>query len=133
MVHEPREPHERLVHADEVFRIQGAAFEVNRVIGAGFLEAVYQECLALEFQARDIPFQTAPRLALAYKGASLRQYYTPDFVCFDRIIVELKATNQLAPEHRAQVLNYLKASRLRVGLLVNFGCAPKARIERLVL
>jgi GxxExxY protein len=133
MVHEPHKPHERLVHAEEVFRIQGAVFEVNRVMGAGFLEAVYQECLAIELASRAIPFVASPKLALAYKGAGLRQYYTPDFVCFERVVVELKAVNTLAPEHRAQVLNYLKASGLRVGLLVNFGCAPKARVERLIL
>ena len=133
MVHEPHEPHERLVHADEVFRIQGAVFEVNRMMGAGFLEAVYQECLAIEFGSRGIPFAATPKLALAYKGAPLRQYYCPDFVCFDGVVVELKALNEIAPEHRAQVLNYLKASGLRVGLLVNFGRAPKARIERLIL
>jgi GxxExxY protein len=121
------------VHGTEVFRIQGAVFEVNRVMGAGFLEAVYQECLALEFEARAIPYVAAPKLQLNYKGASLRSYYTPDFVCFERIIVELKATSQIAPEHRAQVLNYLKGSGLKLGLLVNFGCAPKARVERLIL
>lgn len=133
MVHEPHEPHERLVLGDEVFRIQGAVFEVNRVMGAGFLEAVYQECLALEFEARAIPFVSAPKLQLAYKQTPLQQHYVPDFVCFDRVIVELKALRELAPEHRAQVLNYLRASRLRVGLLVNFGCSPKARIDRLVV
>jgi GxxExxY protein len=122
-----------LVHADEVFRIQGAVFEVNRTMGAGFLEAVHQECLSLEFAARKIPFAPTPRLTLQYKGATLKQYYTPDFICFERVVVELKAVGELAPEHRAQVLNYLRASRLRGGLLVNFGCAPKARIERLIL
>lgn len=133
MVHEPHEPHGRLVHADEVFRIQGAVFEVNRVIGAGFLEAVYQECLAIEFGSRGIPFASSPKLTLTYKGARLKQYYCPDFICFDRVVVELKALSEFAPEHRAQILNYLKASGLRVGLLVNFGYAPKARIERLIL
>jgi GxxExxY protein len=133
MNHEPHEPHERLVHADDVFRIQGAVFEVNRLMGSGFLEAVYQECLALEFEARHIPFVACPKMALAYKGTALRQYYAPDFICFGRVIVELKAVSEFAPEHRAQVLNYLSASGLRVGLLVNFGCAPKARIERLIL
>jgi GxxExxY protein len=133
MVHEPHEPHERLLQADEVFRIQGAVFEVNRAIGAGFLEAVYQECLALEFAARGIPFVAQPALALDYKGTRLRQVYVPDFVCFGSVVVELKALGALAPEHRAQVLNYLKAAKMRVGLLVNFGCAPKARVERLVL
>lgn len=131
MVHEPHEPHERVLHADEVFRIQGAIFEVNRVLGAGFLEAVYQECLALEFEARNIPFAAKPVPAIDYKGRRLKQTYSPDFICFGSVVVELKALAGLVGEHRAQVLNYLKATRLRVGLLVNFGCAP-ARIERLV-
>jgi GxxExxY protein len=101
-------------------------------MGSGFLEAVYQECLALEFAARAIPFSATPILSLNYKGAPLRQTYVPDFVCFDAIIVELKAVREIAPEHRAQVLNYLKATNLKLGLLVNFGGASKARIERLV-
>lgn len=133
MVHEPHEPHERVLYADEAYRIQGAVFEVNRELGVGFLEAVYQECLALEFSAREIPFMAMPTLRLSYKGRELRQAYVPDFVCFGRIVVELKAVGQLVAEHRAQVLNYLKASGHRLGLLVNFGCAPKARIERLIL
>lgn len=133
MDHEPHEPHEHLLHAGEVFQIQGAIFEVNRVLGAGFLEAVYQEALALEFGTRGIPFAAKPQLTLVYKGTSLKQTYSPDFVCFDRVIVELKAVTELAPEHRAQVLNYLKATGLRVGLLVNFGRARKAQVERLAL
>jgi GxxExxY protein len=133
MVHEPHEPHERVLYPDEVFRIQGAIFEVNRVVGAGFLEAVYQECLAFEFEARGIPFVAQRPLSLSYKGRQLRQTYTPDFICFDQIVVELKALAAIAPEHHAQVLNYLKATNLKLGLLVNFGCVPKARIERFVI
>jgi GxxExxY protein len=135
MVHEPHEPHERdiLLHRAEVFQIQGAVFEVNRVMGAGFLEAVYQECLALEFTRRNVPFVAQPTLPLDYKGERLRAIYVPDFICFGAVLVELKALASIAPEHRAQVLNYLKASNLHIGLLVNFGCAPKARIERLAL
>jgi len=133
MDHEKHEKHENMLFADEAFRIQGAVFEVSRQMGTGFLEAVYQECLAIEFAAQGITFVPSPPLALAYKGQSLKQLYRPDFVCFDRIIVELKVVRELAPEHRAQVLNYLKATGLRLGLLVNFGCAPKARVERLVL
>ncbi len=132
MDHEPHEPHEHLAHREEVFQIQGAIFEVNRLIGAGFLEAVYQECLSLEFVTRNIPFVAAPLFPLAYKGARLRQTYQPDFVCFERVIVELKAVRAFSPEHRAQVLNYLRAANLKVGLLVNFGCTPKAAIERLI-
>ena len=119
--------------APEVFKIQGAIYEVNRTVGAGFLEAVYQECLALEFTARGVPFVAMPNLRLEYKGTRLRQTYSPDFICFQSVIVELKAVRDLASEHRAQVLNYLKATGVKVGLLVNFGCAPTARIERLVL
>jgi GxxExxY protein len=138
MVHEPHEPHERagpdgMMYRDEVFRIQGAIFEVNRVLGAGFLEAVYQEALALEFVDRQIPFRASPTLPITYKGVRLRQTYVPDFICFDAIVVELKALHELIGEHRAQVLNYLKAGDFRLGLLVNFGAAPKTRIERLVI
>lgn len=138
MDHEKHEKHEReqrepLLHRDEVFRIQGAIFEVSRHMGAGFLEAVYHECLAREFEAQAIPFISCQPIRLTYKGATLRQTYVPDFVCFAKVIVELKAVRDFAPEHQAQVINYLKASGMRVGLLVNFGCAPKARIMRLAL
>lgn len=122
-----------LLLRDEVFRIQGAAFAVSNGLGHGFLEAVYQECLAIEFAERGIPFRAEPKLALNYRGIALRQSYSPDFVCFDSIIVELKALRGLLPEHRAQVLNYLKASGLKVGLLINFGGGPKVQVERFAL
>ena len=92
---------------------------------------VYQECLERELVRRDIPFVAQPELWLSYKGERLRQTYMPDFVCFDKIIVELKAVTEIKPEHQAQVLNYLKATGLRLGLLVNFGAYPKATIKRL--
>ncbi|HZZ87775.1 MAG TPA: GxxExxY protein [Caulobacteraceae bacterium] len=122
-----------LLYSEETFRVRSAVFEVSRQLGTGFLEAVYQEALGLEFQAQAIPFVPTPALAISYKGRLLTQTYRPDFVCFERIVVELKVVRELAPEHRAQTLNYLKATGLRVGLLANFGCAPKARVERLVL
>ena len=121
-----------LLYEDDTFRIRGAIFEVSREMGTGFLEAVYQECLALEFAFRGIPFAATPTLALKYKANRLRQTYVPDFVCFGRILLELKAVRDIAPEHRAQVINYLRATGLELGLLVNFGSAPKARIERIV-
>jgi len=130
---ETREPDGKLLHAGEVFRIQGAVFEVNRVMGPGFLEAVYQECLAIEFGSRAIPFRAQPPLQLSYKGERLRQTYAPDFICFDSIIVELKTGRDVAPEHRAQLLNYLRATGLRVGLLVHFGNSTKAAVQRLVV
>ncbi|MBL8773862.1 MAG: GxxExxY protein, partial [Phenylobacterium sp.] len=94
--------------------------------------AAYQQSLALEFTRRGIPFVEHPTLNLEYKGTALRAVYIPDFICFERVLVELKAVSALAPEHRAQVINYLKAANLRVGLLVNFGGSNKAQVERLV-
>jgi len=118
---------------DQSYRIRGAVFEVYREMGCGFLEAVYQECLEKEFLKQDIPFVTQQELILHYKGETLIQTYRPDFICFDRIIVEIKAVKELLNEHRAQVHNYLKAAGLELGLLVNFGHYPKAEIERIVL
>ena len=123
---------DNLLHAEETFQIRGAIFEVHRTLGCGFLEAVYQEALALEFTSRGIPFVGLRPLELRYKDQPLRQRYTPDFICFDKIIVELKAVRELAPEHRAQLVHYLKATGLKVGLLVNFG-SLSAKIERVVL
>ena len=100
-------------------------------MGSGFLEAVYQECLEKEFLLRNIPFVPQKDLALSYKGQPLRQTYKPDFICHGHIIVEIKALSATTGEHRAQVLNYLKATGLKIGLLVNFGAHPKATIERL--
>lgn len=122
---------DNLVFPEETFRIRGAIYEVARAMGPGFLEAVYQECLAREFVLRGIPFSAQLSLPLTYKGQPLRQRYTADFVCFGSILLELKAVRAFAPEHRMQLLNYMKASGLSVGLLVNFG-GPKAQVERLV-
>lgn len=121
-----------LKFADESYRIRGAVFEVYREMGCGYLEAVYQECLEREFVRQGIPFAAQRELLLQYKGEMLVQTYKPDFICYDRIIVELKAVKELANEHRAQVHNYLKATGLELGLLVNFGHYPKAEIERIV-
>jgi GxxExxY protein len=124
---------EKLLFEDEVFQIRGAIFDVHNEMGAGFLEAVYQECLGHEFDVRQIPFTAYKSLSLSYKGRALNQIYRPDFVCFDKIIVELKAVTAITHEHRAQLLNYLKGTGLRLGMLVNFGIAAKAQIERVVL
>lgn len=121
-----------LLHAEETYRIRGAVFDVHSTLGSGFLEAVYQECLALEFSARGIPFRAQQPLALDYKGQRLRQTYIADFVCFDAIIVELKVVRDFAPEHRAQLIHYLRMTGMRLGLLVNFG-ASEAKIERYAL
>jgi GxxExxY protein len=122
-----------LIFAAEVFRIQGAVFQVYRSMGAGFLEAVYQECLTLEFEHCGIPFTAMRPLRLEYRGRELKTRYTPDFICFESIIVEIKAVREIAPEHRAQLMNYLRATGLKLGLLVNFGHAHKAQVVRLAL
>ena len=122
-----------ILYKDEAYAVQGACFEVYKTLGNGFLEAVYQESLAKEFQLQKIPFQEQCELELQYKGMPLKQTYKPDFICFDKIIVEIKAVSQIAPEHEAQLLNYLKITKMRLGLLVNFGHYPKIEIKRFVL
>lgn len=121
-----------MIYRDEAYAIRGACFEVYKTLGNGFLEAVYQEALAREFGLEGIPFREQQPLSLLYKGTLLNQTYKPDFVCFDKIIVEIKAVSKLAPEHDAQLLNYLKVTRMRLGLLVNFGHYPKMEIKRFI-
>jgi GxxExxY protein len=120
-----------LLYADECYAIQGAVFDVYREMGCGFLEAVYQECLEREFRLRGLPFEAQREIVLSYKGSRLSQTYKPDFICYGRIIVELKAVKDIAAEHKAQLINYLKAGGLELGLLVNFGSHPKAEVIRL--
>ncbi|MGH7490797.1 MAG: GxxExxY protein [bacterium] len=122
-----------ILYKNESYAIQGAIFEVYREMGCGFLEAVYQECLAKEFLRRNVPFAVQVELSLFYKNEKLVQTYKPDFICYDKIIVELKAVKEIDDVHRAQVFNYLKATGLRLGALVNFGHYPKATIERIIL
>ena len=117
---------------EECFKIVGACFEVYSEKGCGFLEAVYQECLELELGMQSIPFNSKPALALTYKGRALHQRYEPDFLCFEKIVLEIKAVRELADEHRAQVLNYLNATGFKLGLLINFGHYPKLEWERIV-
>ena len=121
-----------IVYKEESYQIIGACFEVYNEMGCGFLEPVYQECLAIEFRLRHIPFVAQHELKLRYKGESLDSTYKPDFICHDRIIVEIKAVTELMDKHRAQVHNYLKATGYRLGLLVNFGQHPKLQHERIV-
>jgi GxxExxY protein len=121
-----------LIHQAETYAILGACFEVYREKGSGFGELVYQECLKLEFGLQSIPCRVQPELKLTYKGQPLEKTFVPDFICFDLVIVEIKALTALNDEHRAQVHNYLKATGLRVGLLVNFGHYPKIEHERIV-
>ena len=120
-----------LILKEEVFKIVGAAMEVSNELGAGFLEAVYQEALGIELKSRVIPFVAQPTVRIAYKGRMLTKEYIPDFVCYDQIIVEIKAIKVLTTIEQAQLLNYLKATGKPVGLLLNFG-SPKLEWKRMV-
>jgi GxxExxY protein len=117
---------------DETYKVLGACFEFYNEMGRGFLESVYQECLEVELTSHGIPFEAQQPIALDIKGKDLQRTVTPDLLCFGKVIVELKAVRRLAAEHRAQLINYLKACRLEVGLLVNFGSYPKLEYERVV-
>jgi GxxExxY protein len=123
---------QQIVFKEESYRIIGACFEVYKEKGSGFLEGVYQECLAIEFAEQRIPFTVKPWLQLAYKGKPLEQKYQPDFICFDAIIIEIKALKCLEDKHRAQAINYLKATGHQLALLINFGHYPKIEYERFV-
>ncbi|MDR3634111.1 MAG: GxxExxY protein [Isosphaeraceae bacterium] len=114
------------------FAIIGAAMEVHRQMGQGFLENVYQEALSLEFTARAVPFRRELELPVFYKGQVLACTYRADFVCYGTVIVELKALKELTARETAQVINYLKATRLSLALLLNFGTS-RLEYQRLVL
>jgi GxxExxY protein len=116
----------------ECYEIIGCCMEVHSELGCGFLEAIYQEALELSFMDTEIPFEREVQLDVFYKGRELNKKYFADFICFDEVIVELKAVNQLSDVHYAQVLNYLKATGKRVGLLVNFG-AKSLQYKRVIL
>lgn len=120
------------LYSDETYKIRGAIFEVYKEMGCGFLEAVYQECLELEFKRQSIPFFAQYEVSLRYKEEKLSKKYKPDFLCFDNIIVEIKAVKELTNEYQAQIINYLKATDMEIGLLVNFGSHPNVEIKRLI-
>ena len=122
-----------IIHKEESYAIMGACFEVYKEKGCGFLEAVYQECLEIEFGLQNIPAVPQPRLELSYKSRVLNQKYVPDFFAFQKIVLELKAASALNDEHRAQVQNQLRATGHKLGLLVNFGHYPQLEYERIVL
>jgi GxxExxY protein len=122
-----------IILKEESYKITGACFEVYKEMGCGFLESVYQECLAMEFQEQKIPFIAQSELKLFYKERLLKQIYKPDFICYDSIVVELKAVSDVTKEHQAQLFNYLHATKMKLGLLVNFGHYPKLEYERIVI
>lgn len=121
-----------LYYKQECFEIVGAAMHVYNILGHGFLEAVYQEALEIEFNKRNIPYVREKELSISYDGVLLKQTYKADFVCYDKIIVELKAVQNLEDSHRAQVHNYLHATNFKLGILLNFGNSVELEWERIV-
>lgn len=122
-----------IVYKEEGYSITGAAFHVYNTLGYGFLESVYQEALEIEFKRRNIPYEREKELKISYDGIELKQKYKADFVCYDKIIVELKAVSYLDDAHRSQVYNYLHATGYKLGLLYNFGCSDELEKERIVI
>lgn len=121
-----------LYHGKESYDITGAAMHVYNTLGPGFLEAVYQEALAIEFKKRGIPYEKEKELKVFYDGQELKQTYRADFVCYGNIIVELKAVSELDNSHRSQVYNYLKATGYKLGIIFNFGSREELQYERVV-
>jgi GxxExxY protein len=121
-----------LILKDEVYAIVGAAIEVHRILGPGFLEPVYQESMEVEAAIRQLPFVSQPVLQIHYKERILKKEYIPDFIFYDQIIVEIKALDRLSGKEEAQILNYLKATGYKVGVLINFGSHPKLEWRRFV-
>ena len=120
-----------IIYKKESYAIIGASFEVYNEKGCGFLEPVYRECLAIEFEQQGIPAISKPSLTLSYRGRILMQTYEPDFICFGKIVLELKTVSGLADEHRAQMLNYLHATGFDLRLLANFGHYPQLEYQRI--
>ena len=121
-----------LYHGKESYDITGAAMHVYNTLGLGFLEAVYQEALAIEFKKRGILYEQEKELKVFYDGQELKQTYRADFVCYGNIIVELKAVSELDNSHRSQVYNYLKATGYKLGIIFNFGSREELQYERVV-
>jgi GxxExxY protein len=120
-----------IIFKEESYKIVGACFEVYKEKGYGFTEPIYQECLAIEFKLQNIPFVAQPKIQLEYKGRILEQFFKPDFICFDQIIIEIKAVERLIEEHQSQTLNYLNATKFELALLINFGSYPRVDYKRI--
>jgi len=121
-----------ILFKEESYQIMGAAIEVYKEKGSGYLEAVYQECLVMELEDNKVPLKEKPPLTFYYKTRQLKQKYEPDFFCFDEIIVEIKAVKTLTDQHRKKIINYLKSTGKELGILINFGHHPKVQYERFV-
>ena len=120
-----------LFYRNESYKIRGALFAVHNELGCGFLERVYQDALEVEFRLRNIPYEREKSIQIVYKGEPLGEPYRADFVCYGKVIIELKSVSEILDVHRAQIINYLKATKMKLGFLVNFGEAS-INIERIV-
>lgn len=109
-----------MIYPHEAYEIIGAAMEVHNTLGQGFLESVYQEALEIELSKRHIPFTAQAKIQIQYKDVPMEHFYVADFVCYDKIIVELKSVSTILPEHEAQIINYLRATGFKLGILLNF-------------
>ena len=128
--HEQKE--KDILFKDEGYKIYSCIYAVNKKLGTGFLEAVYQEALEIELQRENIPFVSQQELEILYDGIPLTKKYVADIVCYDKIIIEIKAVSKITNQHKAQLMNYLSATGFRLGLLVNFHSFPKAEIIRII-
>ena len=119
-----------LLYQDESYKIRGALFAVHNELGCGFLERVYQDALEVEFRLRNIPYEREKLIHVMYKGHPLGEPYRADFICYGKVIVELKSVSEILDVHRAQIINYLKATKMKLGFLINFG-EESLNIERI--
>ena len=110
----------KMIYPHEAYEIIGAAMEVHKTLGQGFLESVYQEAMEIEMSKRNIPFVPQTKIQILYKNVPMEHYFVADFVCYDKIIVELKSVSSILPEHEAQIINYLRATNFKLGILLNF-------------
>ena len=128
--HEQEE--KEVLYKDECFEINGCIYSVNKKLGTGFLESVYQEAMEIELKRKNIPFVSHQELEILYDGIPLSGKFIADIICYDKIIIELKAVSKITNQHKAQLMNYLTATGMNLGLLVNFHSHPKAEIIRMV-
>jgi len=132
--HEHYEPHEQIINLlfkEECYKIYGCIYAVNRKLGSGFLEAIYQEALEIELKRESIPFVSQQELEILYDGIPLTKKFVADIVCYNRIILEIKAVSKINEQHKMQLTNYLAATGIRLGLLINFNSYPKSEIIRM--
>ncbi len=120
-------------YSEEGYALMGAAFEVHNVIGGGLLEEIYQQSLEIELELRSVPFRRKEELLVHYKGRVLDKRYIPDLFVYERIVVELKSVSAIAPEHEAQLINYMRITRSPIGYLINFGPIGKLQYKRFIL